>query len=380
MQIQQIQSIHKSPTRIVYVNAGAGTQALHQLLNIGGASRTLLEAIVPYSQSAFDNFLGQTPDQYVADKTARLLAGRAYQRACQLAGPSADLVGISCTASIASDRPKRGEHRAYVAAWQPSRLDVYDLYLEKGVRDRQGEEALISQLVIDVLSDACGINGERLWQSALQDARLIHERCDFQAVTQQLLQGKIDYFGVHDHGRIRTTDVHPQTLLSGSFNPLHIGHLGMAAAASKRLARPIAFELSAQNVDKPPLEAAVVLGRVAQFAGEHPIYVSNAPTYLEKSRLYPGATFVVGYDTAVRIFETRYYQNSEETMLAALSEIQARGCHFLVAGRLCEDGNFRTLEDIMIPIPFDAMFSAIPDEDFRVDISSTELRASEGKQ
>jgi hypothetical protein len=98
------------------------SQALADLLAVGGASRTLIEGLIPYSTASFDDFLGYTPEQYTAPETARLLAGRAYTRGRWLEGAASPLVGLACTAAIASDRPKRGEHRAHIATWQPERL------------------------------------------------------------------------------------------------------------------------------------------------------------------------------------------------------------------------------------------------------------------
>ena len=103
-----IQAIHDSPLRAVIVTTGAGAEALAELLAVGGASRTLVEAVIPYSPASFDDFLGRKPEQYVAAATARLLAGRAITRGRWLEGAASPLVGVACTAAIASDRPKRG--------------------------------------------------------------------------------------------------------------------------------------------------------------------------------------------------------------------------------------------------------------------------------
>jgi hypothetical protein len=60
-------------------------------------------------------------------------------------------------------------------------------------------------------------------------------------------------------------------------------------------------------------------------------------------------------------------------MKAALKEIVALGCLILVAGRL-NDGSFRGLGDVPIPAEHVHLFRAIPETDFRADISSTEMR------
>ena len=162
-------------------------------------------------------------------------------------------------------------------------------------------------------------------------------------------------------------------VLAGSFNPLHHGHLGLGAAARSMVAGPIWYELSVQNVDKPPLPAGEVLRRAAQFAAEERLLLSNAPTFWQKAELYPGATFVIGYDTAVRLFEPRYYAD-EADMLRRLRRIEALGCRFLAAGRQWQ-GEFRAADEAPIPVGLRSLITVIPAERFRADVSSTELRS-----
>mmetsp|Transcript_8464 Transcript_8464/g.27650 ORF Transcript_8464/g.27650 Transcript_8464/m.27650 type:complete len:86 (+) Transcript_8464:1430-1687(+) len=78
----------------------------------------------------------------------------------------------------------------------------------------------------------------------------------------------------------------------------------------------------------------------------------------------------------IRLLEEKYYGGTEG-MLKAMARLRDLRCKFLVAGRLDKDaGRYFTLGDVEFPHAWVAdMFHAIPEGDFRVDISSTELRA-----
>ena len=178
---------------------------------------------------------------------------------------------------------------------------------------------------------------------------------------------------VHPDGRTDVNEPWQGAVLPGSFRPLHDGHLKLAATASRITNQPLAFELSVSNVDKPALTAAEVEQRLDQFRDRNPVILTRAPTFLEKARLLPGCPIVLGWDTAIRLVHPRYYGNDESAMKAALKEIADLGCRILVAGRL-NDGSFRQLSDVAIPPEHAHLFQAIPESDFRSDISSTELR------
>ena len=162
------------------------------------------------------------------------------------------------------------------------------------------------------------------------------------------------------------------TLFPGSFNPLHDGHIGIADAAVELTRRLVVFELSVTNVDKPPLDATEVERRIEQFEGFASIVLTRAPRFIEKARALPGSVFVLGWDTFVRLLEPRYY-DSTEAMQDALHEMHDLETRFVVAGRLV-NGEFRSLNHNDVPMEFRDMFEAIPESQFRLDISSTELR------
>jgi len=146
----------------VLVVTGGGAQALADLLAVPGASRTLLEALVPYGESSLAEFLGTLPARAVSVETAAALARGAFQRALRLRkDKTVPVIGLACTATLVTDRPKKGEHRAHLGLCTGDRTQVYSLTLRKGARDRHGEERLVSDLLLSVLAQACGLHVSR---------------------------------------------------------------------------------------------------------------------------------------------------------------------------------------------------------------------------
>jgi hypothetical protein len=376
---QLISTLHASGRKAALAITGGGSGAIGELLRVPGGSRLLIEAQVPYDALALAAFLGFAPAQACSSDTAIAMARTARARAARLVPAGTDLVGLGATAALVSDRPRRGEHRFHIAfanSAGPNSTGAHcTCVLAKGRRDRAAEEDLVSRAIVLWLARACGIAAPS--PRSLLDADEHYAETVVAAVDaiDRLLAGELDRVTVQPDGQIMLSAPQPFVLFPGSFNPMHDGHVLLARVAEELRQQPLAFEISVTNVDKPPLAGETVRHRLAQFAWKSPVELTRAPTFLEKSRLFPGTTFVVGADTAERLFGPKYYGDDEARMHDALEEIASCGGSFLVAVRIDAAGRVRALNDIPVRRRYADLFTEIPEHRFRFDTSSSEIRA-----
>jgi nicotinamide mononucleotide (NMN) deamidase PncC/glycerol-3-phosphate cytidylyltransferase-like family protein len=319
---EHIERIFNSGFRAMLVIAGGGSGALHALLSTPGASRFVSEAYVPYSPEALEHFLGKPPEQAVSPAAARRLAEKAFCQCLKDSGgkfPDSGKAGISCTAALQTARERRGDDRAFFGIKTGEAEQLYAICFSKTSRAEQ--EMLLSDWLLVLIARAVG--AER------------------------------------------------GLMLPGSFNPVHQGHLTLLKVAEKMTGLRGIFELSRANVDKPMLTEDDCLRRVAAIR-DVPVALTVAPNFVQKAQLFPQTTFVLGYDTAVRLVDPAYSIDWNRQW----EIFQTLETRFLVAGRRYR-GGFQTLENINLPKGCESLFEAIPEEKFREDISSTAIRTGE---
>ena len=149
-----IDLIHDAPLVIVMAVTGGGVASISDLLSVPGASRTVLEATVPYATSALSDLIGYSPAQTAASDTAEAMATACLERAKRLADADIPVAGIACTAALVTDRRRRGDNRAHIAVATRDGVSSSNVTLEKGLNDRATEDRIVSDAVLRVIATA----------------------------------------------------------------------------------------------------------------------------------------------------------------------------------------------------------------------------------
>ncbi len=367
-----------SGRRLVLVAAGGGSTAISHLATTPGGSEILLEATVASARPAVNGLLGGPQESYCSSRTARRLAVAAWERASRLmqaegvepAAASCRAVGVAVTAGLATRRPKRGDHRAIVAVQTRQATRVAELVLEKAARSRAEEEMISAWLVLAETAAACGVTSCAT-DPPLRDADRIHRDChEPPQEWQELFAG--ERIAVAAGGGAAAVPAEGGLVFPGSFDPLHEGHLLMARIAEEIAERPLAYEISIRNVDKPPLDFIELRNRAAQFA-DRPLWFTRAATFLEKLDVFPTTTFVLGADTYARLPDPRYYGGLATAATRAVKAIASRSGGLIVFGRLV-NGVFHDAASIEVPQVLRDVTYFVAQREFRLDLSSTDLR------
>jgi len=390
-----VAALEAAGRQLVFVTAGGGAEAIAQLATTPGGSGVLLEATVASARQTIDGLLGGPQESYCSSRAARRLAVACWQRARELGSPAA--VGLALTAALVTRAPKRGPHRMHVAVQTLDATLVASLGLDKDVRSRAEEERVAAAFALAALATGArpggaggGVGDLELAAGLLRPGeRIVTDHCAAPRPWQQLFAGERRAVSAGTDTEI-DAPAPGGLIFPGSFDPLHAGHRRMASVAEEIAERPVAYELSITNVDKPALDYLEIRDRASQFdagvaaspsqksvAGsphtDRPLWLTRAATFLEKTEIFPKSTFIVGADTFVRLADPRYYGGSRAKARNAARAIARRTRGLIVFGR-ARDGVFVDPARLEVPRELREVAYFVSEREFRLDVSSTELR------
>ena len=392
-----IRAIHASPLRLVLAVTGGGSLVVSDLLTESGASQTVLEAVAPYGERALVEFLSHRPEQFCSEKTARRMAMAAFVRALRNAendAAKADLIGAGCTCSLASNRPKRGEHRVHWAVQSVSQTLAASVVLTKDARSRLEEERLVADLLLStIVAFADSSRDVAALQNLLRPGETVTaRRVTAPRCVQEVLFGELPACRVFP-GQWQTNPPDenvaaalPRFLFPGSFDPMHRGHRRMLELVRQKYGGEgvTALEIAVRNVDKPPVDYLDLCERMASVAecpdsAGVPVWLTQFARFSEKSDFFRDTTFIVGTDTLKRIAHRLYYHyydhvNIDTAVELAIDRITENRCGFLCFARRNEIGELETAESLDLPEKLREIASFVPSMEFCDDISSTQLR------
>uniref|UniRef100_A0A2N9IDF8 Cytidyltransferase-like domain-containing protein n=1 Tax=Fagus sylvatica TaxID=28930 RepID=A0A2N9IDF8_FAGSY len=238
-----VEAIHSSPTQAVLFLSGGASQVIGWLLSVPGASNTVLETVIP--------------SKFCSEDTAEDMALLAYNRALKLSSPGSPVLGVGFTGSLASARPKIGDHSStgtssshkngmdsefvgsrptgfHLSTRTADRLCVSTVTLSKGLRTREQEDKVSSHLLLKAIANACRVPAT--FDSGLTESEVSDEcekQFDEDQELEQLINGQI-CFKIYPFA-IDTdmSTAERKIILSGSFNPLHDGHLKLLEVAAR---------------------------------------------------------------------------------------------------------------------------------------------------
>jgi nicotinic acid mononucleotide adenylyltransferase/nicotinamide mononucleotide (NMN) deamidase PncC len=344
---------------VAATGAGAGLQS--ELWEVPGCSSYLSGASFPYAPEEHEELVGFKPEHYCSEEDAIDLALAAYMKAYRFGGKKP--VGIGITASVASEKEHRGDHRIFGCIMTDDKVLSYSTNLEKGSGSAQRfvDGQLANHVGIILLNEA--FSGGDPSEIGL------YKNCTELAIQRFWLHSLFLPDGRRLNHKDFNFDGTLYALMPGAFNPPHEGHFGLANAVKLQWRTDVIFEICATHPIKPTLTVQQMLQRAKLLRGHHILFTQDS-LYIDKARAHPNMPLVVGADAMLRILDPQWGNPEEQ-----LKEFTKLGTEFWIASRLV-DGKLITKNDIMnlIPISYDIDVFNFRGIKGQWDISSTEIR------
>ena len=252
--------------------AGGGSAALSAIAGRKGASAVLIDSRLAYSRKAADELRGfGGVGGFCSAEMALDLAHAAFSSAVSLDDRRRNQrLGIGVASALATEPPRAGRDRAHLAVVGEGTAAGWHLNLDAWPGDRGYQELLTGAATLLAAWRGAGCGpGEPRGPAGLAESLNPQEPAPAYWLNR-VVSGRLSWVRCEPDGSWSGDGKPPTAILAGSFNPLHDGHLGLAAAAGSHLGTAVELELSMQNVDKERIDIATAVERVVAVSGRAP--------------------------------------------------------------------------------------------------------------
>lgn len=365
--IEAVKALIASGYKAYIVATGGGLGLVNLLGQVPGCSKFLLGAETPYAHEAFDEFLGakwaniqRFHGGTCSQEAAIALAERAFFKAQELMHKQGKLgekiIGLAITAALSTERELKGGTRVHLATRTEEETRHAHVEIPQRIHGRAVEGQICDILGLNMLLYACFAPADHGFELqvkipshlALTSSSLTPINtptkilCPFEYCPPMPSIGDLEFPELLKAGiyrdqspdKVANHDFSNSVIFPGSFNPLQYGHHKTARAVHVASGRRVVYEITMTNADKADIDYVELLRRAEQFTCDPLIIRTGASRFIDKARAYPGAHFVVGADTAARIFDLRFYEHDEAQFVDTLAEFADRNVKIYVAERL----------------------------------------------
>jgi phosphopantetheine adenylyltransferase len=382
----------KTGNRFVITTTGGAFSSGSYLMSRPGASSTVVQLNGPYAQEATVKYIKEPTESFASLKAANELSITSLKQCRDLLYQEKyTFIGVGVTAALATNRWLKGDHRMHIVITTDINRFTFSLNLYKGFppdpetpekifRTRAQEDDLCGKLVIFAIAYICKIIPLTFFENLIQENFLnimdkynFHDEIFYNPILR-LLHSKIPEISDLRHevvNSVLVSDgkyfVNPSlkniVMLPGSFNPMHQGHITALQSACALNHTDGIFELCVVNIDKAPLSFDDIQQRITTF-DSRPVVLTNAPLFSDKDKLFPGISYAIGVDTAIRLINPKYTYGDENQMVENILKMTFNNTKFYVIPRLfgsariskdftlkLKDDELLRLTDIMLYIP-----------------------------
>jgi cytidyltransferase-like protein len=406
----------KDGNRIISTITGGGFSSIGYLMSRPGASSSILQLNCPYAEEATVKYMEEPIESFASLKSANELSITSLKQCRDLLDQKYNFIGVGVTAALATNRWLRGDHRLHIVITTDINRFTFSLNLYKGYppdpetpeklfRSRAQEDDLCGKLIIFSIAYVCKIIPLTFFHTLIQENFMnIMDKYDFDneifnnPITR-LLHSKIPEISdlrrevvnsvlvINDKYFINPS-LKNIVMLPGNFNPLHQGHITALKSACELNHTDGIYELCVVNIDKAPLSFDDIQQKISSF-DSRPVVLTNAPLFTDKNKLFPGISYVIGIDTAIRLINPKYTYGDADLMIENIMNMTFNNTKFYVSSRLfgnaniskdfplkLKDDELLRLTDIMLYIPniLQKYFIEITDDKY-THLSSSALRS-----